>query len=208
MENVVGRDVGGGRIWGGSVSAGHLACWEGFSCSVFCLDVLDHLMQVLADEASCADPWSRPYFVPSLDNILCSQSTTGRIRSCRTQMSLSLPQPIPAHAAKSSFKVGRQRKSASVRVALAAFSLVTPDPAIRSGPDVVLCHWLRLQASNLHDRRPGRGAGEGASHSKGAHREMVRQACLPPYASASDGAEPHPRLENVVGRDAGGRGRI
>ena len=38
--------------------------------AVFCLSTVDHLMYVLdLDEASCADPWSRPYFVAPLNCI-------------------------------------------------------------------------------------------------------------------------------------------
>ena len=40
--------------------------------AVLRLSTVDHLMQVLdLDEASCADPWSRPYFVAPLNSI-CS----------------------------------------------------------------------------------------------------------------------------------------
>ena len=79
-------------------------------------------------------------------------------------------------------KFERQRNPASVGVALAALSFAIPDPATRSSADVVVCDLLRLATTYLHDlvhRRPGQGSREGASHSKGVHREIVWQACFP-----------------------------
>ena len=78
-------------------------------------------------------------------------------------------------------ELGRPRKPASVRIALAVFSLAILDPATRSSADVVLCYCLRLLTTDFHDlvhRRLGQGSGEGSTHSKGVYRELVRQARL------------------------------
>ena len=110
------------------------------------------------------------------------KKTTGRIRSCLTQTRFYASlNPNLNPCRQIFFELGRQRKPASVRVALAAFPLATLDPATRSSADVVICYGLRLPTTDFHDlihRRPGQGSGEGATNSKGVHREMARQARL------------------------------
>ena len=109
-------------------------------------------------------------------------------------------------------ELGRPRKPASVRVALTAFSLATLDPATRSSADVVLCYCFRLPTTvfffnDLVHRRPGQGSGEGASHSKGVHREMVRQARFSRkglqgsgHSTAEGGREPRPPSVVATGK--------
>ena len=137
----------------------------------FCLDVRDHLISIgFLDEASCADPLPRPYFVASLDSILfCALGglLVGYVLALPKLPYSSCLNPV-SHRLRKSFSNSGDRGSrlVSVRVALAACSLATPDPATRSSADVVLCYYcLRLPTTHLQD----------LVHHRPGHRDLVRE---------------------------------
>ena len=147
-----------------------LCCHRQFYSSILTLCPASfHVSIRVLDEASCVDPWSRYYFVKSLDSILLCFFLQDHWSD--TQLShpniFTLASTLRRTCCEIFLELGRQRKPAKVRVALATFSLATLDPATRSSADVVLCHCLSLQTTDFHylvHRRPGQGPGEGPTH--------------------------------------------